>query len=82
MQSVIHILDYPLIPDDPALQEEFPKLVLSDIGNDEATDHDHDHDHDDEDHDHDHDDEASISGESVSSSGSLFGLFSVRILPS
>lgn len=72
MQSVIHILDYPLIPDDPALQEEFPKLVLSDIGNDEATDHDHDHD-----------DEASISGESVSSSGSgLFGFMSVRILPS
>ncbi|KAI8108759.1 hypothetical protein M9435_005176 [Picochlorum sp. BPE23] len=79
-QSVIHILDYPLIPDDPALQEEFPKLVLSDIANDDATDHDHD-DHEGEDHDHDHDDEASVSGESVSSSGSgLFGFMSVTTL--
>jgi hypothetical protein len=75
LQSVIHILDYPLIPNDPSLQEQFPKLTLSDIGNDEDTDHDHNE----EDHDHDHDDEASISGQSVSSSGTLFGFISVRI---
>lgn len=78
LQSVVHILDYPLIPDDPALQEEFPKLILSEIGNEEATDHDHEDHEDHEGHDHN---EASVSGESVSSSGPLFGSLSVRFWP-
>lgn len=52
MQSVIHLVDYPLLPEDDSITESFPSIAIrSNTGNEEKDDHDHDHEG--EDHDHD-----------------------------
>jgi ABC-type Zn2+ transport system substrate-binding protein/surface adhesin len=60
VQSVIHIIDHPLLPEDESITEAFPDVkIRSDTGNEEE--HDHDHDGDD---DHDHGDEVLGEGSS------------------
>ena len=47
MQSVIHLIDYPVLPEDDSITASFPDIAIrSEIGNEEEEDHDHDHDHD------------------------------------
>lgn len=54
MQSVIHLIDYPLLPEDDSITASFPDIAIrSDTGNEEQEDHDHDHDDEGDDHDHD-----------------------------
>lgn len=49
MQSVIHIVDYPMLPNDEAIEEAFPNIEIRSSNSVEEGD-DHDHDHDDDDH--------------------------------
>lgn len=51
MQSVIHLVDYPLLPNDDSITASFPSIsIRSNTGNEEEEDHDHDHEGDDHDH--------------------------------
>ncbi|KAH7619564.1 hypothetical protein NADE_006397 [Nannochloris sp. 'desiccata'] len=48
-KSVIHIVDYPMLPNDEAIEEAFPNIEIRSSNSVEEGD-DHDHDHDDDDH--------------------------------
>lgn len=62
MQSVIHLVDYPLLPEDGSITTSFPSIAIrSDTGNEEKDEHDHEGD------DHDHDEDISgVSSGSIS----------------
>ena len=49
VQSVIHLLDYPLLPKDDSIAASFSNIeIRSDTGNEKEEEHDHegdDHDH-------------------------------------